>query len=132
MEWYKVAFDRIYPILYRHRDKGESELVLDAFGDLVLGRDPVLDLACGGGRYMVGAGKRGMLTWGVDLSEYLLSDAARHAGLAVQATSVPGVALKATKARKRIKAALVTSRPVRPMPSTTAKGSPSHLSIWIP
>ena len=82
MEWYKVAFDRIYPILYRHRDEGESELVLDAFGDLVLGRDPVLDLACGGGRYMVGAGKRGMLTWGVDLSEYLLSDAARHAGLA--------------------------------------------------
>ena len=34
--------------------------------------------------------------------------------------SVPGPALKATKARPRIRAALVTSRPVRPMPSTTA------------
>ena len=34
--------------------------------------------------------------------------------------SVPGVALKATNARPRISAALVTSRPVRPIPSTTA------------
>ena len=34
--------------------------------------------------------------------------------------SVPGLALSATKARPRISAALVTSRPVRPMPSTTA------------
>jgi len=82
LEWYKVAFDRIYPILYRHRDEGESELVLDAFGDLVSGRDPVLDLACGSGRYMVGAGKRGMLTWGLDLSEFLLADAALNPELA--------------------------------------------------
>jgi hypothetical protein len=35
-------------------------------------------------------------------------------------TSVPGLALSATKARPRISAALVMSRPVRPMPSTTA------------
>ena len=34
--------------------------------------------------------------------------------------SVPGPALMATKARPRIRAALVTRRPVRPMPSTTA------------
>ena len=34
--------------------------------------------------------------------------------------SVPGPALKATNARPRISAALVTSRPVRPMPLTTA------------
>lgn len=76
MGWYEVAFDRIYPILYRHRNEEEADGVLDAFGDLIVGRDPVLDLACGGGRYMVSAGKRGMLTWGVDLSEFLLSEAA--------------------------------------------------------
>jgi drug/metabolite transporter (DMT)-like permease len=35
-------------------------------------------------------------------------------------TSVPGLALRATKARPRMSAALVTRRPVRPMPSTTA------------
>jgi hypothetical protein len=33
---------------------------------------------------------------------------------------VPGPALMATKARPRMRAALVTRRPVRPMPSTTA------------
>jgi SAM-dependent methyltransferase len=76
VEWYEVAFDRIYPILYRHRSDHEAELVLDAFGNLIAGRDPVLDLACGGGRYMVSAGKRGMHSWGVDLSGFLLSEAA--------------------------------------------------------
>jgi SAM-dependent methyltransferase len=78
VEWYEVAFDRIYQVVYRHRGGEEAELVLDAFGDLIAGRDPVLDLACGGGRYMVSAGKRGMHTWGVDLSEFLLSEAARQ------------------------------------------------------
>lgn len=34
--------------------------------------------------------------------------------------AVSGVADRARKARKRISAALVTSRPVRPMPRTTA------------
>ena len=35
-------------------------------------------------------------------------------------TSVPGLEASATKERKRINAALVTSRPVRPMPRITA------------
>lgn len=81
MEWYEVAFDRIYPVLYRHRSDEEAEWVLDAFGNLIAGRNPVLDLACGGGRYMVSAGKRGMRTWGVDLSEFLLAEAAQRGGL---------------------------------------------------
>lgn len=81
MEWYEVAFGRIYPILYRHRSDDEAEMVLDAFGDLISGRDPVLDLACGGGRYMLSADTRGMRTWGVDLSEFLLSEAAGRGGL---------------------------------------------------
>jgi SAM-dependent methyltransferase len=81
LKWYEIAFDRIYPVLYRHRDEDESDLVLDAFGDLIAGRDPVLDLACGAGRYMIGAGRRGLLTWGLDLSEYLLADAAGQEGL---------------------------------------------------
>lgn len=75
-KWYEIAFDRIYPILYRHRDDEESEMVVDAFGDLIARRDPVLDLACGNGRYMISAEKRGLCTWGVDLSQFLLDEAA--------------------------------------------------------
>jgi SAM-dependent methyltransferase len=82
VEWYEVAFDRIYPVLYRHRSDEEAEMVLDAFGDLVAGRDPVLDLACGAGRYMASADKRGTHAWGVDLSEFLLAEAAGRDGLA--------------------------------------------------
>ncbi|MCK5405858.1 MAG: class I SAM-dependent methyltransferase, partial [Candidatus Krumholzibacteria bacterium] len=81
MEWYEIAFDRIYPVLYRHRDDDEAEMVLDAFGDLIAGRDPVLDLACGNGRYMVSADKRDLRTWGVDLSEFLLGEATNRNGL---------------------------------------------------
>jgi len=81
VEWYEVAFDRIYPILYQHRNDDEAELVLDAFGDLIAGRDPVLDLACGSGRYMVSSDRRGMRAWGVDLSEFLLAQAAGERGL---------------------------------------------------
>ena len=81
-KWYEVAFDRIYPVLYRHRSDDEAELVLDSFADLLAGRARVLDLACGAGRYMSSADKRGMVTWGVDLSEFLLSEAAAREGLA--------------------------------------------------
>jgi ubiquinone/menaquinone biosynthesis C-methylase UbiE len=81
VEWYEIAFDRIYSVLYRHRDDDEAEIVLDAFGDLIAGRDPVLDLACGNGRYMVSADKRDLRTWGVDLSEFLLGEAAKRDGL---------------------------------------------------
>lgn len=81
-KWYEVAFDRIYPVLYRHRSDDEAELVLDSFGDLLSGRARVLDLACGAGRYMSSADKRGIRTWGVDLSEFLLSEAAAREGLA--------------------------------------------------
>ena len=81
-KWYEVAFDRIYPVLYRHRSDDEAELVLDSFADLLAGRARVLDLACGAGRYMSSADKRGMATWGVDLSEFLLSEAAAREGLA--------------------------------------------------
>lgn len=81
MEWYETAFDRIYPILYRHRDEAEAERVLAAFGDLLGAGGPVLDLACGGGRYMVSAAGRGLEVWGVDLSEFLLREAALVRGL---------------------------------------------------
>jgi SAM-dependent methyltransferase len=81
VEWYEIAFDRIYSVLYRHRDDDEAEMVLDAFGDLIAGRDPVLDLACGNGRYMVSADKRDLCMWGVDLSEFLLGEATNRNGL---------------------------------------------------
>jgi SAM-dependent methyltransferase len=81
VEWYQVAFERLYTIIYRHRNEAEAEFVLDAFGDLLAGRDPVLDLACGSGRYMTSANKRGLRTWGIDLSGYLLAEAAENARL---------------------------------------------------
>lgn len=75
MEWYETAFDRIYPVLYRRRDEVEAERVFDAFGDLLTGGEPILDLACGGGRYMATAARRGLQVWGVDLSSFLLGEA---------------------------------------------------------
>ena len=72
VEWYKEAFSEIYPIIYAHRDDAEAGSVLDAFGDILSGSEPVLDLACGDGRYLVRALERGWRVWGVDLSEYLL------------------------------------------------------------
>ena len=82
MEWYKTAFGRLYTVLYSRRDYREAERVLDSFGDLLCTDDPILDLACGGGRYMVSAARRGFKVWGVDLSEFLLEQAVSRPELA--------------------------------------------------
>jgi SAM-dependent methyltransferase len=75
VEWYKTAFGRLYTVLYRKRDYDEAEHVLDSFGDLLETAGPILDLACGGGRYMVSAARRGYCVCGLDLSEFLLERA---------------------------------------------------------
>jgi len=87
MEWYEVAFDRFYPILYSHRDAEEAVHVIDTFGDYLEGKIPVLDMACGDGRYLKalrGAGHRAI---GLDLSHYLLLRAleeSEHRGMIAQ------------------------------------------------
>jgi hypothetical protein len=65
------------------------------------------------------------MTAGTSIARTMVASRRIPAASAVAAIliSVPGLALSATNARPRISAALVTRRPVRPMPSTTA--------VWV-
>jgi SAM-dependent methyltransferase len=87
VEWYEVAFDRTYPLLYGHRDVAESMTVVEAFGDSFLGAYPILDLASGSGRYVESLLRKGFDAYGLDLSHYLLQNSVEewgHAGRLVQ------------------------------------------------
>ncbi len=87
MEWYEVAFDRFYPILYSHRDVDEAARVVGTFGGYLEGKTPVLDMACGDGRYLKALRGAGYSVCGVDLSHYLLLRALEepdHKGLIAQ------------------------------------------------
>ncbi len=75
MEWYKVAFGDIYPLVYPHRGDDEATRVARGLSPLLGGRSPVLDVACGNGRYMAAFARTGLDVYGVDLSPYLLADA---------------------------------------------------------
>jgi SAM-dependent methyltransferase len=75
MEWYKVAFGEIYPLVYPHRDDEEASRVAQSLAPLLGGRSPMIDVACGNGRYMAAFARTGLDVYGVDLSPYLLSDA---------------------------------------------------------
>lgn len=75
MEWYKVAFGDIYPLVYPHRDDEEALRVARSLAPLLGGRSPVVDVACGNGRYMSAFAQTGLDMYGVDLSLYLVSDA---------------------------------------------------------
>ena len=79
--WYEVAFDRLYPVLYGHRDESEARRVVASFGRLFDGRGVVLDLACGNGRYLAAFGEAGIDVRGVDLSAFLLREAVTGRGL---------------------------------------------------
>jgi SAM-dependent methyltransferase len=72
MEWYEAAFDRMYPVIYRHRDIAEAETVMKAFAPYLRGKEPVLDLACGSGRYLEALQRQRFNVMGLDLSHYLL------------------------------------------------------------
>jgi SAM-dependent methyltransferase len=82
MEWYEAAFDRFYPVVYGHRDEEEAERVVDSFEGKAALEEPILDLACGGGRYMSAYAKRGKTIFGLDLSHYLLACCADRFGFA--------------------------------------------------
>jgi len=76
MNWYEVAFDRLYPVLYPHRDDLEARRAAASLSPYLHGGDPVLDLACGNGRYMDAFAAAGHAMIGFDLSPYLLGRAA--------------------------------------------------------
>ena len=87
MEWYEVAFDRMYPVLYSHRDIDEASTVIEKFDDLFVDKSPVLDLASGNGRYVEALRRQGHDCFGLDLSHYLLGisvDVFGHNGRVVQ------------------------------------------------
>lgn len=81
MAWYENAFDELYPVLYPHRDDAEAERAVGALSDLLGDRRHVLDLACGSGRYLTALSGRGIRAWGLDLSEFLLTEAVEREGL---------------------------------------------------
>jgi SAM-dependent methyltransferase len=87
MEWYEVAFDRMYPVLYEYRDIDEAMSVVEEFGDIFLDKAPILDLASGSGRYLEALLAKGFEAYGLDLSHYLLRRSVEewgHAGRLVQ------------------------------------------------
>ncbi|HEU4930031.1 MAG TPA: class I SAM-dependent methyltransferase [Candidatus Krumholzibacteria bacterium] len=75
MEWYKVAFGEIYPLVYPHRDDEEALRVAHSLLPLLEERSPLVDVACGNGRYMRAFQQAGLDVYGIDLSAYLLADA---------------------------------------------------------
>ena len=81
LPWYELAFDRLYPVLYGHRDESEARRVVGSYGALFAGAGPVLDLACGDGRYVSAFGKAGVDVRGLDLSPFLLREAIARRGL---------------------------------------------------
>jgi len=81
MEWYEAAFDRLYPVMYPHRDSGEAQRAVDTFAPALIGRGPLLDLASGGGRYMEALLQRDIPAFGLDLSIYLLQQSVQLDGV---------------------------------------------------
>jgi SAM-dependent methyltransferase len=80
-EWYKSWFStQDYLDLYKHRDdKDASKIVSLIFGNINLPESSnVLDLACGNGRHSVLFAGKGMKVTGIDLSDYLISQACRN------------------------------------------------------
>lgn len=71
-EWYETAFDKLYPILYAHRNEAEATAALETYAGFLQEGQPVLDLASGSGRYLNILVARGYAAVGVDLSHFLL------------------------------------------------------------
>jgi len=73
LAWYEQAFGGHYPLLYEHRSDEEARRCLDMLARLApLGRGPVLDLGCGGGRHLAHLAHHGVPALGLDLSDSLL------------------------------------------------------------
>jgi SAM-dependent methyltransferase len=82
VEWYRIAFGEVYPLVYAHRDDAEAGRAAGSFAGLFRGRTPVLDVACGAGRHTAAFSAAGVEMLGLDLSEFLLVEAVEQRGLA--------------------------------------------------
>jgi SAM-dependent methyltransferase len=80
-EWYRIAFGELYPLVYPHRDVAEAARVASRLAPIVRRARPLLDVACGNGRYMCALAAENVDVYGVDLSEFLLGEAVKN-GLA--------------------------------------------------
>jgi SAM-dependent methyltransferase len=85
-EWFRRAFDRLYPLIYRHRDHASAAAevagLLTALRPLGLPANAItLDIACGGGRHLAAMRRAGLRAFGIDLSEALLERAAAESEL---------------------------------------------------
>jgi len=79
-DWFESAFDSFYAQLYAHRDRREAARLIETLDRRFGLRGGVLDLACGGGRFLQVMEDRGLRPFGLDLSSPLLAGA--RAGLA--------------------------------------------------
>jgi SAM-dependent methyltransferase len=79
MSWYRAAFGRHYPLLYRHRDDREAARCIASLARLApFGKGPALDLACGEGRHLPFVAAEVAPVVGLDLSAGLLEGARRR------------------------------------------------------
>jgi SAM-dependent methyltransferase len=76
-----VAFGEVYPLVYAHRDDSEARRAAAVFAHVFAGASPVLDIACGAGRYLAAFDEAGVHAFGVDLSEFLLVEAVERRGM---------------------------------------------------
>ncbi|MCH7549690.1 MAG: class I SAM-dependent methyltransferase, partial [Candidatus Krumholzibacteriota bacterium] len=84
--WYELAFGPLYPVLYDHRDAEEARRAMAGFGEELASRQPVMDLACGAGRYLDVLHDSDTEAFGLDLSPTLLAMAAHsHTGRVARA-----------------------------------------------
>lgn len=83
-EWFRDWFGEEYLELYPHRDEAEAARAVRLYLERASPAEPVLDLACGGGRHLRELAEAGVEAIGLDLSRVLLAEARR---------AVPGVPL---------------------------------------
>lgn len=78
--WYKTWFNtQDYLDLYKHRNEKDAKKIVSLVSRLIKLKPglKVLDLACGNGRHSVLFAKKGCKVTGIDLSEYLISQAVK-------------------------------------------------------
>ena len=82
--WYRESFNQDYVRIYQHRDKVEAESTVDRLIDVVsLPENPLcLDLCCGFGRHLSYLNKKGIPSYGIDLSEDLITEAVASTNIA--------------------------------------------------
>lgn len=79
-DWYAVAFDTLYPVVYAHRstESAAAEAAFAAAKTRLGPGDRVLDLCCGAGRHMVHLAAHTSRLFGLDYSSALLASARSH------------------------------------------------------